>query len=183
MGSFWARTSLSFYMYVSPVCSTCNLSWYAPAQFISNGCYSKYAAKDSSWKSLSMVYISSKERFQNNMEVTLNMLHKSCGKISQLAIICFVSKQEWPLWYSEYVCICKHGKSLGWSSSLGRKHTQEVTQKQHDCYTKWKSKGQTSLINKTIYCYIIVNIWMTFIYPRSFYKALKLVDRINVGNK
>ena len=172
MGSFWARTSLNFYMYVSPVCSTCNLSWYAPAQFISNGCYSKYAAKDSSWKSLSMAYISSKEGFQNNMEVTLNMLHMSCGKISQLAIICFVSKQEWPLWYSQVVLFTWLAENI-----------PKRLLKNSMCYTKWISKGQTSLINKTIYCHIIVNIWITFIYPRSFYKSLKLMDRINVRNK
>ena len=113
------------------VCSPCNLSWYAQPRLISNnnGCYSKFASKDSSWKSQSMVYISSKEGFQNNMEVTLNMLHESWEKITTCNhLLCLKARMTT---LALLIYISENGKSLGRSSALGRKHTKEVTQKQH----------------------------------------------------
>lgn len=174
------------HVYFIHICSTCNLSWYAQAQLVSNnnGCYSKYIAKDSSWKSLSMVYIFSKEGFQNNMGVTLNMLHKSCRKRSQLAIICFnclkARMTTLVLWIYVYLYAWKVTQVVlfTWQKTHPRGYSKNSM-----CYTRWKSKGQISLINKTIYCHIIVKIWMTFIYLRSVYGALRLVEQINVRNK
>ena len=55
-----------------------------------------------------------------------------------------------------YIYICKQGKSLWWSSSLGAKTPKRLYSKTA-CATQ-NGNHQTSLINKTIYCHIIVNI-------------------------
>ena len=64
------------------------------------------------------------------------------------------------------VYICKHGNHSGGPLRLAE-NTPERLLKNSMCYTEWKSKGRRTLINKTIYCHIVLKIWMTFIYPLS----------------
>ena len=64
------------------------------------------------------------------------------------------------------VYICKHGNHSGGPLRLAE-NTPERLLKNSMCYTEWKSKGQRTLINKTIYCHIVLKIWMTFIHPLS----------------
>ena len=151
--------------------------------------------------------------FPTTMDVTLNMLLKTAPGNHCAWCTFPLKRDSRTIWKSLWICYISHvekyhnlqSSALSQSKndhsgtlnmyvsvsmanhSNGPLHLAQTTPKRllknSLCYTKWKSKGQTSLINKTIYCHIIVNISMTFIYPRSFYKALKLVDRINVGNK